>query len=267
MDIIKRNNVTIIEGDGPTIIYAHGFGCNKDMWRGITSEFEGKYRQVLFDYVGSGQSDLSAFDVDKYSKISGYTQDILDVCEALKLTSDVIFVGHSVSCSAGILASLIKPDLFRCLILVGPTPCFLNQSPEYLGGFESEDLEELLALMDQNFIGWANYLAPVVAGSEYGISGELSESFCSTDPLTAKIFARTTFFADNRAEFKKIVCPSLILQHKEDALVPLNVGSFMQKTMANNTYMELNVKGHCAHMSHPNLVVAAIDRYLNQLNT
>lgn len=263
MNIKQRNNISVIDGVGETIVYGHGFGCNKEMWRGITPAFKGKYRQVLFDYVGSGQSRLSDFSVDKYSQLSGYAQDIIDVCDAMELTKNVIFVGHSVSCSAGILASIKRPELFKSMILVGPTPCFLNL-PDYHGGFDKSDLEDLLALMEQNYIGWANYLTPIVAGAAQNgqISGELSDSFCSTDPLTARIFARTTFFADNREDFKHLECPVLILQHKEDTLAPKAVGDFMRNTIPNNVFQEMDVKGHCAHMSHPDLVIDAMKRYL-----
>ncbi len=264
MNVLSRNNVSVIEGNKQTLLFAHGFGCNKDMWNGITPAFEGAQKQVLFDYVGSGQSDVSAFDIEKYSSIEGYAQDIIDVCEALNLNSGVVFIGHSVSCSAGIVASIKKPELFDSLILIGPTPCFLNEPPEYLGGFNTSDLEGLLSLMDQNYIGWANYLAPIIAGETGGkVSGELSTSFCSTDPVTAKVFARTTFFADNREDFKQSVCPCLVIHHKEDALVPNTVGEYIKNNLANHKFVELPVKGHCAHMSHPDLVIEAIQNYLD----
>jgi len=262
-NIIKRNNVTII-GDGEkTIILAHGFGCDQNMWERLIPYFKEDYRLVLFDYVGSGQSELAAFDVQRYSSINGYAQDIIEVCEAVNI-SGAIFIGHSVSCSAGIVAANLHPEYFSHLILIGPSPCFLNIPPDYLGGFENKDLEELLELMDQNYLGWANYLAPVVAGSsgEGQIAGELSESFCSTDPVVAKTFARTTFFADNRNDFKNNTIPCLLLQHKKDTLAPLNVGEYLNLNTAKSTYLVLNVDGHCAHMSHPALVSDAVREYL-----
>jgi len=264
MNVIKRNNVTVRGTEGSVIVYAHGFGCNQDMWNRITPAFDSSHRQVLFDYVGSGKSDSSCFDIKRYSTLQGYAQDILDVCDALDLHRDVIFVGHSVSCSTGILASIARPELFSRMVLVGPSPCFLNHPPEYLGGFERDDLEGLLALMEQNYIGWANYLAPIVSGDarEAKVSNELYDSFCSTDPLLAQVFAKATFFADNRKEFSLATCPALILQHQKDALVPLGVADYMHQALKNSTLTLLDVMGHSAHMSHPELVIKAMRDYL-----
>lgn len=265
MSILTRNNVHVYGDTGPVIIYAHGFGCNQHMWSRVTPSFAHSHRQVLFDYVGSGRSDLRAFDTKRYSTLEGYAQDILEICEALALKEDVILVGHSVSASIALFASIAKPELFSRLILVGPTPCFLNDPPNYMGGFDYQDLEDLLSLMDQNYIGWSNYLAPVVAGGndQLAVSGELSNSFCSTDPLAVQTFARATFFADNRNELPKVNCPSLILQHKHDSLVPLAVGEYLHAQLKNSVLNVLDVVGHCAHMSHPELVVKAMQEYLS----
>ena len=265
--IIRRKCVKVLPGSGPVMLYAHGFGCNQNMWSRVIPSFMSTHQQVLFDYVGSGQSDLTAFDPARYSSLDGYAQDIIEVCDASNL-KNIVFVGHSVSCSIGILASIARPDLFSQMILVGPTPCFVNHPPEYVGGFEVADLEGLLDLMDQNYIGWANYLAPVVssAGSEQedaAVTAELSDSFCSTDPLVARIFARATFVSDNRDDLPKVQCPSLILQHRTDALAPLHIGDYMHSHLANSTLQILEVQGHCAHMSDPDLVVSAMRSYLS----
>jgi sigma-B regulation protein RsbQ len=264
MDINKRNNVTSLGDSRPVILFAHGFGCSQAMWSHITPAFADTHRQVLFDYVGSGQSQLSAFNAVRYSSLDGYAQDVLDVCDAQGLQSGVTFVGHSVSCSIGLLASIARPNLFERLILVGPTPCFLNDPPDYVGGFERADLEGLLALMDQNYIGWANYLAPVVAGAAQGagLAGEFSDSFCSTDPVAMRVFAQTTFFADNRADLPQVSRPCLILQHKEDSLVPLAVGAYLKGQLKGSTLEVMDVAGHAAHMSHPALVIDAMQRYM-----
>jgi sigma-B regulation protein RsbQ len=263
MGVLERNNVHVLGDSGPVLLYAHGFGCNQNMWSGVTPAFAATHRQVLFDYVGSGQSDLASFDPKRYSSLQGYAQDLLDVCDALKLTSGVTFVGHSVSCSIGLLASIARPELFERLVLVGPNPCFLNHPPDYPGGFESEDLEGLLSLMDQNYIGWTSYLAPVVAGESGGqaVSGVLSDSFCSTDPVVARVFARTTFFADNRADLARVSRPCLIVQHQRDALAPIGVGSYLNAHLAGSTLKVIDVMGHCGHMSHPALVVDAMRAY------
>ncbi len=264
--ISHRNNVKVLGDSGPVMLYAHGFGCNQTMWDRVTPAFASTHTQVLFDYVGSGRSDLAAFDATKYAALSGFAQDLIDVCDALALQK-VVFIGHSVSCSIGILASIARPDLFEKMIFVGPSPCFINHPPDYFGGFEVADLEGLLDLMDQNYIGWANYLAPVVisAGAEGGdaaVTAELSDSFCSTDPTMARVFAKATFFADNRADLPKLKCPSLILQHRSDALAPLAVGDYMHRHMPASSLQILEVQGHCAHMSNSDLVVAAMRSYL-----
>ncbi|MEC5215740.1 sigma-B regulation protein RsbQ [Actimicrobium sp. GrIS 1.19] len=261
---LSRNNVDVIGTEGPVLLYAHGFGCNQHMWDRVAAEFRTTHRQVLFDYVGSGRSDITAFDPVKYGSLDGYVQDLLDVCDALGLKSGVTFIGHSVSCSVGIMASIARPELFDKLVLLGPNPCFVNHPPDYVGGFDKEDLEGLLALMDQNYMGWVNFLAPVVsAQSETGaVTMELADSFCSTDPLIAKTFARTTFFSDNRADLVKVSRPCLVLQHRTDSLAPVAVGDYVHAHLAGSTLQMLEVQGHCAHMSDPLLVAAAIRAFI-----
>jgi sigma-B regulation protein RsbQ len=265
MNILERNNVHQ-QGNpaNPVLLYAHGFGCNQTMWDRITPAFAATHHQILFDYVGSGQSSLASFDAQRYSSLQGYAQDLLDVCDALGLQGGVTLVGHSVSCSIGLLASITRPQLFDKLVLIGPTPCFLNHPPDYMGGFEREDLVDLLDLMDQNYIGWAHHLAPLVAGETGAgkVAGELSDSFCSTDPLVARIFANTTFFSDSRADLPQVAQPCLILQHSEDALAPLCVGDYVHAHLKNSTLQILDTHGHCAHMSAPQLVIDAMHAYL-----
>lgn len=264
-NILLRNNVKVLGGDGPVLLYAHGFGCNQNMWDRVTPAFSSCHKQVLFDYVGSGRSNIAAFDPVKYANLSGYVQDVLDVCDALDLKSGVIFVGHSVSCSIGLLASIARPGLFAKLVLIGPNPCFVNHPPDYVGGFEKEDLEGLLALMDQNYIGWANYLAPVVSAQDESnaVTIELSDSFCSTDPQVAKVFARTTFFSNNLADLPKVKVPSLILQHRTDSLAPISVGEYLHANLIGSTLKVLEVQGHCSHMSEPALVIDAMHEFLD----
>jgi sigma-B regulation protein RsbQ len=268
MDVIQRNHVlqqlhTI--QSAPVLLYAHGFGCNQAMWAQLTPEFAASHRQVLFDYVGSGQSDAHAFDPNRYGSLQGYVQDLIDVCDALPLEREVIFVGHSVSCSIGILASIQRPELFSHMILVGPSPCFLNIPPDYMGGFERADLEGLLELMDQNYLGWAQYFAPVVAGTTLTqpLVTKLSNSFCSTDPVMARLFAKVTFFSDIRDQLQHCTTPCLILQHQNDALAPLSVGDYLHQHLTGSTLEILEVSGHCAHMSHPDLVADSIRKYLS----
>lgn len=227
------------------------------MWADVVPALAGECQQVLFDYVGSGQSDLSAYDPVRYRELDGYAQDLIDVCDAVGLQRDVVLVAHSVSCSIGMLAAIRRPELFRQLVLVGPNPCFVN-APPYVGGFERDDLQELLELMDRNFMGWASFLAPVVGGASAPVGQRLQQSFCSTDPVVARQFAEATFFADHRADLPRVPTPCLILQHAQDVLAPLEVGRYLQAHLPRAELRVLDVVGHCAHMSHPQLVVDAI---------
>ena len=266
MKIIERNNVRVIGDNKPTILYAHGFGCHQGMWDQITPSFQHSYKQILFDYVGSGQSELQAFDSERYKSLEGYRDDILEICDALDLKKDVIFVGHSVSCSIGWLASIARPELFSKQVSIGPSPCFLNKPKDsYYGGFDKQDLEELLALMAQNYMGWAEYLAPIVSGGELNksVTGKLTDSFCTTDPTVAKVFAKATFFSDNRGDLQQVNTPNLILQHGRDALVPTEIGKYLHHALKHSALSVLDVSGHCAHMSHPDLVVKEMRPFID----
>jgi len=261
--IIKRNNVKVLGGGSKTILFAHGFGCDQNMWRFITPAFESKYKIVLFDYVGAGRSDLRAYNEERYSHLNGYAQDVLDVCEALNLQR-VIFVGHSVSSMIGILAAIKKPGFFSDLILIGPSPCYINHDG-YVGGFNSKDIEDLLDTMDKNYIGWANFLAPAIMKNpgKPELAKELTESFCSTDPKIARHFARATFFSDNRKDLSKVKIPSLILQCSDDIIAPYEVGDYVHEHIDSSTLKVLKATGHCPHMSHPEETIAAIQEYLD----
>lgn len=272
MDILRRNHVRHLrayKSDTPTLIYGHGFGCNQDMWLKVASAFTTTHDQVLFDYVGSGRSDARAWQHERYAGLEGYVEDLLDVCDALAVSENLVFVGHSVSCSIGILAAIRRPSLFSRLVLLGPSPCFLNALPDYQGGFMRSDLEGLLELMDQNYLGWAGHFAPLVSGvdSTDNVTAQLSESFCATDPLMARQFAQVTFFSDIREQLPHCPTPSLILHHRHDALVPEAVAHYLHRHLRDSTLDILDVRGHCAHLSHPELVVAAMRSYLPLLFT
>lgn len=261
-DIIKRNNVRIL-GRGPrTMLFAHGFGCDQNMWRFLTPSFENDHRIVLFDYVGAGRSDLSAYDERRYSTLDGYASDVLEVCEAAGV-EDAVFVGHSVSSMVGVLAAKREPHRFSHLIMVGPSPRYVNDEG-YVGGFERADIEGLLDLMDRNYIGWATFLAPAVMGNPERpeLQKELHESFCSTDPKIARRFAEATFFADNRADLGACAIPSLILQCSEDVIAPVEVGRYLERNLPRGTFHQLKATGHCPHVSHPEETIAAIREYL-----
>jgi sigma-B regulation protein RsbQ len=260
--VLSRNNVKVFgEGDQP-MLFAHGFGCDQNMWRFITPSFEADYKIVLFDYVGSGHSDLRAYDPERYATLEGYAQDVLDVVRALDLRN-VIFVGHSVSSMVGVLAAKEEPERFDRLILVGPSPCYINDPP-YVGGFERGDIEGLLEMMDKNFIGWANFLAPVIMKhpDRPELGAELVESFCSTDPVIARRFAEATFFADNREDLAGVRVPSLVLQCSDDVIAPLEVGEFVHRHLPGSTLRVMRATGHCPHMSDPDETVALMKEYL-----
>lgn len=261
-EILKRNNVTVIGEGKKTLMLAHGFGCDQNMWRFMTPLLTSEYKVVLFDYVGSGKSDVSHYDKQHYSILEGYAQDVVDICQALDL-QDAIFVGHSVSSIIGALASIQSPESFCKLIMVCPSPCFLNVPPDYSGGFDREDLEELLNIMDKNYIGWADYLAPLVMGSNNSteLITELSTSFCSTDPVIAKNFAKATFFSDYRHILKNLKHPCLILQSNNDALAAIEVGEYMCNQIVNSELQIVNAEGHCLHMTAPEDIATYITEF------
>ncbi len=263
-DIMVRNNVKVFGQGSQPMLFAHGFGCDQNMWRFVAPAFADDHRIVLFDYVGSGKSDLAAYDERRYSTLSGYAQDVLDVCHALDL-EDVIFVGHSVSSMIGVLAAIREPSRFAHLILIGPSPRYINDSP-YVGGFERKDIEELLDTMDKNYIGWANYLAPAIMKNpdRPELAGELTDSFCSTDPVIARRFAEATFFADNRLDLAKVDVPALVLQCSDDIIAPTAVGEFVHQQLRGSEFHHLQATGHCPHMSHPEETIAAIRTYLSR---
>jgi sigma-B regulation protein RsbQ len=263
LDVIARNNVKISGNGQQPMLFAHGFGCDQNMWRFVKGAFESNYRVILFDYVGSGKSDLSAYDEARYSTLKGYAQDVLDIVRALDLRN-VIYVGHSVSSMIGVLAANQEPDRFERLIMIGPSPRYINDE-QYFGGFERKDIDGLFEMMDRNFIGWANFLAPAIIKNtdRPELGEELTESFCSTDPVIARKFAEATFLADNRADLARVTVPSLILQCSDDMVAPDAVGEYVNGQLSNSTLRRMKATGHCPHMSHPEETVALIKEYLD----
>lgn len=263
-DVLVRNNVSVSGRGTQPMLFAHGFGCDQNMWRYVTPAFEDDYQVILFDYVGSGHSDFGAYDAARYASLDGYAQDVLDVCDALDL-QDVVFVGHSVSGMIGVLAANRAPGRFSKLILLGPSARYVNDAG-YVGGFERADLEGLIDMMDRNFIGWANFLAPVIMKNpdRPELGAELEASFCSTDPVIARRFAEATFFADNRTDAAAVRVPSLIVQCADDSIAPQAVGEFLHRTMPGSTFRLLDVTGHCPHLSHPEETIAAMREYLGR---
>jgi sigma-B regulation protein RsbQ len=257
-----RNNVTVT-GDGPiTMVFAHGFGCDQSMWRFLTPNYIDRFRVLTFDLVGSGASDLSAYDRSKYGTLHGYADDLLEII-AEHAGKPVIFVGHSVSSIIGMLAAIKAPELFAAQVMVGPSPCYIDEG-DYIGGFSRADIEDLLETMDSNYLGWSSNLAPAIMGApdRPELGAELTNSFCRTDPDIARHFARVTFMSDHRADVASCTTPTLILQCSDDMVAPLSVGDFMKAALPNSTLHIIDNVGHCPHMSAPTASSRGIDAFL-----
>jgi sigma-B regulation protein RsbQ len=246
------------------MMFAHGFGCDQNMWRYVAPAFADDYKIVLFDHVGAGNSNLRAFDRSKYRTLNGYAQDVLDICAELDLHG-VTFVGHSVSAMIGVLAALAQPHRFENLVLIGPSPRYINDEG-YVGGFERQDIEGLLTMLDSNYLGWASTMAPVIMGNadRPELGAELANSFCRTDPEIAKFFARVTFLSDNRADLANVKTRTLILQCSSDAIAPLTVGRYVHQEIANSELVIMAATGHCPNLSAPAETIAAMNRFLSK---
>jgi sigma-B regulation protein RsbQ len=261
--IVERNNVTL-EGrvGAQPMVFSHGFGCDQNMWRHVWPAFADEYRIVLFDHVGAGGSDLSAYSRTKYGSLQGYADDVLELCRELELR-DVVFVGHSVSSVIGMLAATAEPERFAKLVLVGPSPRYLDDEG-YVGGFTREDIEGLLDSLDSNYLGWSQALAPVIMGADQPpeLQEELTNSFCRTDPEIARHFARVTFLSDNRADLAQVTTPALVLQCSDDVIAPQSVGEYVDAQLPNSTLVLMQATGHCPNLSAPEETIAAIKDFL-----
>jgi sigma-B regulation protein RsbQ len=263
MQATMRNNVTELgRPDGPPIIFAHGFGCDQNMWRFVTPGFVDDYRVILFDAVGAGGSDLSSYDRDRYATLGGYALDVLEIIAELGL-QDVVYVGHSVAAMVGVLAAREQPQHFAKLVLVGPSPRYIDDG-DYVGGFTAEDIEGLLESLDSNYLGWSSAMAPVIMGNpdRAELGAELTNSFCRTDPEIARHFARVTFTSDNRGDLPDVGVPTLILQCADDVIAPTAVGDYVHQRIAGSRLVQLEASGHCPNLSAPAETVAAIKSFL-----
>ncbi len=260
-NILTQNNVTIM-GNGRPIIFVHGFGCDQNMWRFIVPAFEQEYKIILLDLVGAGDSDPTAYNEHKYATLHGHAEDIVEICEFLNL-KDVIFVGHSVSAMIGILADIQNPGIFSKLVLIGPSPCYINKE-EYFGGFEQEDIKGLLEMMESNYLGWSASLAPGIMGNsnQPELQEELTQSFCKTDATIAKHFARVTFLSDNRKDLSNVYGECLVLQCREDIIAPEAVGKYVHQNIPKSQYILMKATGHCPHMSAPKETIDYIQSFL-----
>lgn len=262
MSVLQRNNVAVRGSGEKTMVFAHGFGCDQNMWRLVYPAFENEYKIVLFDHVGAGKSDLSAYDREKYSDLNGYADDVVEIIRELEL-NDVIFVGHSVSAMIGALASIKAPELFESIVMVGPSPRYIDQG-EYRGGFSQSQIEELLDFLDDNHMGWSAAMGPTIMGNpdRPELSEELVNSFCRTDPDIARHFARVTFTSDNRDDLPRVKTRSLVLQCKEDVIAAPHVGEYVHEKLPDSEFALLDATGHCPNLSAPDEVISAMRNFL-----
>lgn len=262
MDVVKRNNVRVLGQGTHTLLFVNGFGCDQTIWRYLTPAFSKQFRLVLYDHVGSGLSDAAAYDPIKYTSLEGYALDLLEICQKLNL-QQVTLVGHSVGAMIGMLAAIQEPGRFRQLLLLCPSPCYLNEG-SYHGGFERRDLEEMLAFMDKDFVGWADYITPFIMGNpdRPSLTAELAHSFCQNDPTIARQFARVTFLGDNRADLTQCRTPCLLVQCAEDIIAPLEVGDYLRETLPDAQLITLPVAGHCPHVSAPSETLDALETFM-----
>lgn len=262
MSLTERHNIILAGHGAQTMVFAHGFGCDQNMWRFVAPAFEDRYRTILFDHVGAGKSDLRAYDRSRYATLDGYADDVLAICRELGIERG-IFVGHSVSATIGMLAAVKEPERFEKLVLVGPSPCYINDS-DYVGGFTREQVNELLDFLDNNYLGWSTALAPQIMGrhDRPELGEELKNSFCRTDPEIAKHFARVTFFSDNRADVPKVKPECLILQCSADIIAPLSVGEYLHRRLPRSRLVVMKATGHCPNLSAPEETIAAIEEFL-----
>lgn len=270
MGVLERNNVTVRgRADRQAMVFAHGFGCDQNMWRHVAPRFEDDFRTVLYDHVGFGGSDLDAYHPDRYSSLSGYADDLIEVCDELGL-DDVVFVGHSVAAMIGVKAALAAPERFAHLVMVCPSPRYVDDADTgYVGGFSRADIDGLLESLDQNYLGWSSSMAPVIMGNDDRpeLGQELTNSFCRTDPAIASQFARVTFLSDSRDDLAQLTVPSLVLQCDPDPIAPPAVGDYVNRTIPQSRLIQLDATGHCPNLSAPEETVAAIDRYLADIRS
>ena len=258
MSALQRNNVSVRGAGDRTMVFAHGFGCDQNMWRHVAPAFETSFQTVLFDNVGAGGSDLSAYDAAKYASLSGYADDLIEIIRELGLTK-TLFVGHSVSAMIGVLASVKAPDLFADLVLVGPSPRYIDDA-DYIGGFGAAQIEELLEFLAENPMAWSQAMAPAIMGNPERpeLGEELTTSFCRTDPEIAAAFARATFTSDNRDDLARVTARTLVLQCSEDIIAPLQVGEYVRDHIPGSQMVVLAATGHCPNLSAPAEVISAI---------
>ena len=256
--ILERNNVKILGNGSKTMIFAHGFGSDQTAWRHQVAAFASNYRIVLFDHVGAGKSDFSAYSPRRYSSLYSYSEDLLDLCAELKLTQ-CILVGHSVSGMVSLLAALVEPQRFSQLIFISASPRYLNDEG-YFGGFEQSDLDALYAAMSSNYYAWVSGFAPIAMGNpeKPELALEFANTLAAIRPDIAQAVARVIFQSDHRAELPRLTLPTTILQASGDIAVPIEVGQYMAAQIADSQLIPIQAQGHLPHISAPDVVTHAI---------
>lgn len=264
IDVLTAFNINTSGKGSRPILFANGLGCDQNVWRYVAPAFEDDYKVILFDYVGSGKSDKSIYNKDKYQSLNGYADDVLAICDALN-TRDVILVAHSVSSMIGLLAAIKRPQFFSRIIMLGPSPCYMN-IPPYFGGFTKEDLHQLLDLMKENYPQWASYFAPLAVGNpdRPQIADQVETTFCTADPDITCEFAKAAFLADNRADLCKLTVPTLIMQPAEDIVAPTQVGEYTHKNIAGSTIYYMKGTGHFPLLSAVDETISMIKQYLQK---
>jgi sigma-B regulation protein RsbQ len=263
MSVQQRHDVHVRGGGPYTMVFAHGFGCDQHMWRLLEPEYRQRYQTVCYDLVGSGNSDLGAYDYAKYGSLKGHASDLIEVIREFA-DHPVIFVGHSVSAMIGLLAGLAEPQLFAAHVMVGPSPSYINDG-DYIGGFTRADIDGLLDALEGNYLGWSSSMAPTIMGTPERpeLGQELTNSFCRTDPNIAAHFARVTFLSDNRADVARLQHPTLVLQCSDDFIAPLSVGEFLGRNLPDGTVRIIENVGHCPHLSSPAASIDAMNAFLS----
>ncbi len=263
MDVYARNNIQIIgAADGPLIVLAHGFGCDQQLWRRVGERLKRDFRLMLIDHVGCGASDPASWDAQKYSSLTGYAADVVDIVRELDLRN-VAFVGHSVGAMIGALAVIDEPSRFAKLVMLTPSPRYIDDG-DYRGGFSPSDVDELLESLELNYLGWSHAMAPVIMGTpdRPDLQDELTETFCRNNPAHARVFARTTFLSDNRADLARIAVPTLVIECAEDAIAPREVGAYVHEHVPGSQLITLDATGHCPQVSAPDATASAISTFV-----
>ncbi len=255
---VERHHARVAGTGAKTLVFSHGFGCDKTIWRFVAPAFEDRYRTLVFDHAGNGES-VDAWDPARHASLAGYAQDLLEVLDDAGL-EEVVCVGHSIGSIIMMLAAIAQPHRFSKLFFLCPSPRFLNDPPDYRGGFERGDLEGLFQLMESNHFGWAQFLAPLAIGEQnpVALTREFEQSLRALEPRIAQHFARLVFHVDVRDRLQDVRSPSVIVQCQADSIVPVEVGRWMHRHLNGSELLELEASGHCPHVSHANDVIAII---------